>query len=300
MSTSLRRLSLAALAACALALGPSPLVDDARAAPTLRVWVTGNGTVKGSGVLCGAQGTVCALSYALGTTITITAVAERFSVFLGWTGACTGTDSTCTIEAGEPATVTAMFSYIEVVDVNKEGEGQGTVRSFPPGIDCGPVCSAPFTGGTKVTLVARAAPGSVFAGWGGWCKGKAACEIQVAYGAAPVTARFEPKGKRGTYVPPATTSAFTASTLGASATRTAEGRVIAVRFAASKPAAARVQIWRAKKLISQAKVEVQAGNVEVRLKLADGYPKGKYDIWAYVKAPGEKTKLLHWKVTAPP
>lgn len=302
MLISRRRLLLAALFACALFAGPSPLNGDAQArtaAPTLRVFVNGNGTVKGSGVLCGAKGEICGVSYALGTTVTIEAEPAQFSVFAGWSGACTGIQPTCTITAGEPTTVTASFSYIEVVDVNKLGEGQGTVVSYPPGINCGAVCSAPFTGNTKVTLAARAAPGSVFVGWSGYCKGKTTCTLQQTYGSMPVTAQFEPKGKKRPYTPPTSAGAFTASSLGGTAKRTATGRIISVRFAVSEAAAVRIQIWRGKKLISQAKLQVQQGPVTVNLPFADGYPAGQYDVWAYVKAPGEKTKLLHWKVTVP-
>ncbi len=302
--TILRRpLLLAVLVGSALLAGPPSVTGPAQglaAAPTLRVFVTGNGTVSGSGLNCGAKGTACSASYAPGTTVTITAAAEPFSVFAGWTGACTGTGSTCTLEAGDPQVVTAIFNYVEVVDVAKQGEGRGRVVSRPAGIDCGAVCSAPFTGNTKVTLVAKAARGSVFAGWSGYCKGRSAtCTLQQTYGSMPVVAQFEPKGRSGTYTRPSSSSAFTASALDASAERTASGRVITVRFAASKAAAVRVQVWKDKKLISQARLEASPGRVTVKLPFADGYPAGVYDLKAYLDTPGGKTKLLHWKVTVP-
>jgi hypothetical protein len=312
MSRFRRRFLVAALFACVLTAGPSPLAGSAAArsdAFTLRVFVNGNGTVKGSGVECGAKGSVCGVSYALGTTVTIQATPEEFSVFAGWAGACEGVGDTCTLTAGDPTTVTATFSYIEVVDVNKLGEGAGTVVSYPGGVNCGNTCSAPFTGNTRVTLVAHAAPGSVFMGWNGYCKGKDQCVLQQAYGTMPVTAQFEPRNKKGKYTPPAptgtggkgggTTSAFTAAALGSAAKRTPAGRVISVGFSSTRAATVRLQIWRAKKLISQAKVSVQPGRATVNLPFANGYPGGLYDVWGVVKAKGEKPKLLRWHVTVP-
>jgi hypothetical protein len=48
-------------------------------------------------------------------------------VFAGWTGACTGPDYTCTFTADDPTSVTATFGDLELVDVRKTGDGQGTV-----------------------------------------------------------------------------------------------------------------------------------------------------------------------------
>ena len=308
MPSTRRRLLFAALAACALITAPSPLAGSASArssAYTLRVFVNGNGMVRGSGIDCGSKGTTCGVSYALGTTVTFEAFPEQFSVFAGWTGACTGAGPVCTITAGDPTTVTATFNYIEVVDVNKTGEGQGTVVSSPGGINCGGTCSAPYTGNTRVTLVARALPGSVFVGWNGYCKGKSTCVLQQAYGTMPVTAEFQPKGKGAGYTPPGSTTGgsagpLKASSLGASARKTATGRTITVRFSVSKAASVRLQIWRGNKLISQAKLSVQQGPVTVRLPFSAGYPAGEYQLWAYVSAAGEKKpKLLHWKVQVP-
>jgi hypothetical protein len=47
--------------------------------------------------------------------------------------------------------------------------GNGTVVSSPSGINCGATCSASFTTGSTVTLVATPAAGSSFTGWGGAC-----------------------------------------------------------------------------------------------------------------------------------
>src|SRR5439155_1305630 len=49
------------------------------------------------------------------------------------------------------------------------GTGSGTVTSSPVGIDCGSDCTESFADGTPVTLTAKAADGSTFAGWSGAC-----------------------------------------------------------------------------------------------------------------------------------
>ncbi len=55
--------------------------------------------------------------------------------------------------------------------VSKSGTGSGTVTSSPSGINCGSTCSASFNNNTTVTLTARSATGSTFAGWSGDCSG---------------------------------------------------------------------------------------------------------------------------------
>src|SRR6266545_1658574 len=74
--------------------------------------------------------------------------------------------------------------------VQREGNGAGTVTRVPPGIDCGATCSASFPKGRGVTLVARADPGSAFAGWiRGECEGSGSCLLELRRG-THVTAVF--------------------------------------------------------------------------------------------------------------
>jgi hypothetical protein len=51
--------------------------------------------------------------------------------------------------------------------VKKAGTGSGTVTSSPPGINCGPTCSATYSPGTSVTLTATPDDDSTFTGWSG-------------------------------------------------------------------------------------------------------------------------------------
>jgi hypothetical protein len=64
------------------------------------------------------------------------------------------------------ATRLAGVSLVSL-NVNLIGSGVGTVTSNPSGIHCGADCSEPYSAGGRVTLVARPAFGSIFAGWSG-------------------------------------------------------------------------------------------------------------------------------------
>jgi hypothetical protein len=69
---------------------------------------TGTGTVSGSGINCGST---CTQMYASSTSVTLTAAAASNSIFLGWSGACTGT-GTCTVLMTGNASITATFASV--------------------------------------------------------------------------------------------------------------------------------------------------------------------------------------------
>lgn len=65
------------------------------------------------------------------------------------------------------------------LNVSRAGDGAGSVKSSPAGIDCGSGCSASFAAGRTVTLSARAASGSLFTGWSGACSGLGGCRVTM-------------------------------------------------------------------------------------------------------------------------
>jgi hypothetical protein len=79
------------------------------------------------------------------------------------------------------------------LSVSKSGTGSGTVTSNPAGINCGVTCSANYSGGTQVTLMATASAGSTFAGWSGPCSGTGTCTVTIDT-AKSVSATFNQGG----------------------------------------------------------------------------------------------------------
>jgi uncharacterized repeat protein (TIGR02543 family) len=165
---------------------------DSMQALTVTPAGTGSGGITSSipGIDCG---TTCTASYEYGTAVTLTASADAGSVFQGWTGACEGSGTTCTLPMTEASSVTATFTPPDQpLAVTLAGSGTGTVTSSVPGIDCGTTCTADFPHGTEVTLTASAAPGSIFTGWTGACEGSGTTCTVTATEALSVTATFGP------------------------------------------------------------------------------------------------------------
>ena len=76
---------------------------------TLTTTVSGSGTVSSSpaGISCG---TVCSATFVQNQTITLTAVPAATSTFTGWSGACSGTQLTCSVTMAAASSVEASFA----------------------------------------------------------------------------------------------------------------------------------------------------------------------------------------------
>ena len=85
---------------------------------------TGSGTVTSTpaGINCG---TTCSASFALGTSVTLTAAAANGSTFGGWSGGACGGTGTCTVSDG--ATVTATFNAPPPPPSSSAGGGGCTI-----------------------------------------------------------------------------------------------------------------------------------------------------------------------------
>jgi hypothetical protein len=161
----------------------------------------GNGIVTSipPGINCGSA---CSSAFGQGAVVTLTATPSTGSTFAGWSGACAG--GGCVVTITQPAQVTATFSLnAYTLTVRLAGSGSGAVTSLPAGIHCGNKCSSAFNYGTVVTLTAKPAESSKFAGWQGACAGLGACVINVT-GTTVVTATFSQKGHNGSVVLPST------------------------------------------------------------------------------------------------
>jgi hypothetical protein len=130
-------------------------------------------------------------------TITLTATAEPFSTFVGWSGGgCSGT-GTCVVSMVEDVTVTATFHSFTLT-IQKTGTGRGKVMSNPPGIDCGSDCSELYGQGQPITLNPTPGLFSAFAGWsGGGCSGEDVCVVSLMENIT-VTTTFDRSPQEGT------------------------------------------------------------------------------------------------------
>ena len=137
---------------------------------------TGLGTVNSADRLikCGVN---CVAGYNRNAAVTLTAVADRGSVFTGWTGACSGTGTTCTVNVVDGMNVTANFAANYTLQVKTSGKGS---VNGSQGINCGRVCSASVLGGTAATLTAVPDAGFKFSSWTGACAGSGVtCNLTI-------------------------------------------------------------------------------------------------------------------------
>ncbi len=182
-------------AACTVAMGAAQTVTANFNAIQLGLTVskagTGTGTITSApgGIDCGAT---CTATFDQYSSVTLTAAPATGSSFGGWTGACMGTATACTVTMAQAQTVGAGFTLTPVaLTVNKAGTGTGAVTSTPAGIDCGATYTADFTPNTAITLTATpAAVGTAFNGWTGACTGTAVTCTVTLSAAQTVSANF--------------------------------------------------------------------------------------------------------------
>lgn len=150
---------------------------------TLTVEVRGTGSVTSTpaGIDCGAS---CDLELAVGTTVTLNAMADTDAQFAQWRGACVDSvEATCEVTLEEDLTITAVFGGSERHDltVTVSGDEDSSITSTPAGIDCPGTCSADFVEGTEITLTPELGIRSRIQSWAGdgaSCDG-AACAVTM-------------------------------------------------------------------------------------------------------------------------
>ncbi|WP_028310555.1 InlB B-repeat-containing protein [Derxia gummosa] len=159
----------------------------------LSVAASGNGSVTSqpAGIQCGPN---CTADFADGTRVTLTALPGTGQLFRGWGGECAGSSATCNVTMSANRTVTAVFVPVPPTSVTLTTSvtGGGTLRSTPPGIDCGSTCEASYAVDTVVMLTPTPDLGQVFSGWGGACAGAGlSCSVTMS-AARSVSASFAP------------------------------------------------------------------------------------------------------------
>ena len=175
---------------------------------TVTIQNSGEGTVYGPGNLNNCT-TSCEdyFSWDNVPQVQLTTSPNSDTKFTGWSGACSGTGTTCTLGRGNHD-VTANFekTIFTVSMLMRTTNATGTVRSTPAGINCtcggpnstcgvdgGSACNASFSAGTTITLTATTTYSNVkFASWGGSCSGTIpTCVLQLSSNVT-VIANFVP------------------------------------------------------------------------------------------------------------
>jgi hypothetical protein len=159
---------------------------------------TGGGTLAVNGVV------ICTRAIGAGTPtcpsqlvevlapVTVSVAPDGNSVFVGWSGACAGTNgTTCVLTPTAAVSVGATISprglsAVAPLSVAPVGSGTGRIVSVPAGIDCSFAagsawgqCAAVYAPGASVRLVADAADPSFVATWGEACAGTDGGECTV-------------------------------------------------------------------------------------------------------------------------
>lgn len=145
---------------------------------------TGTGTVLSTpaGINCG---TGCQGSFNTNSTVTLSVVPNADSDFLGWSGACQGAGTTCSVALTQSTTVTARFAKKRfTLTVALTGNGTGQIQSADAQIVCSATetkCSFTYDVGTQVRLQGIATTGSSFAGWQDDCasSGRNDCTVTM-------------------------------------------------------------------------------------------------------------------------
>ncbi len=169
---------------------------DEGCAPSLKLTVTKSGTGSGTvsshpnGINCGSN---CTETYRNSTKVTLTAKPDANSHFAGWSGDCSGNNTSSKVTLNGEKTCTATFiikSYKLKINVT----GNGKVSSNP--IDCGngaEICVSKYVDGTQVMLTATDSIYSAFTKWTGCDKGSdpraKICMVRMD-NAKTVTAKF--------------------------------------------------------------------------------------------------------------
>ena len=177
---SCRVLVLAVLVAC----GGGGGQNGGSHVVTVDVVGPGSVTSTPTGIDCPSGGCTSAFT----DHVTLYAQGDPGATFVGWSGACSGTNPSCSLQLDADKTTTAMFSAAGQQTLTVAITGPGSVTGM--NIDCpNGACMAAYDAGTVVLLTATPGTNATFQGWTGACTGNGDCMVTMDQ-ARMVTATF--------------------------------------------------------------------------------------------------------------
>lgn len=154
------------------------------------------GNISGEDIDCDTGDTDCTTQVTLGSTLTVAETPDDGYVFAGWSGACSGTSRSCTVQMDDDKTATGTFRKPRLtVSVNGNGTVTGGGITCTSGSTNG--CSADEDSGQEVTLAATPGSGGSFTSWSGCTSSSGATCTVTMSGDKSVTANFSGGGSTG-------------------------------------------------------------------------------------------------------
>lgn len=146
-------------------------------------------------------GSSCEKSFQFGTVLTLAATPFAGSKFLGWGGECSGSQECQVAMDSDRLIYVAFVPDSPTLSVARAGSGTGLVYAPGTSLDCGLDCTASFTSGSDVTLVAVPDADTIFKGWNGdipaSCVHKDTCSVHLTQdrNITAIFAKLCPKGE---------------------------------------------------------------------------------------------------------
>src|SRR5208283_2889585 len=132
-------------------------------------------TSSPSGISCPST---CSSSYASGTAVTLTSTCSTGYQNPVYSGACTGSTCSVTMNAAESVSVNCSATTTSYILSVTSGTGSPTITSSPSGINCGSTCSSSYASGTAVTLTSTCSSGYQNPVYSGACTGST-CSVTM-------------------------------------------------------------------------------------------------------------------------
>ena len=273
----------------------------------LTVTTGGSGRVSGPGISCGVGTHRCSTAFDNGTGVTLLATPASGAIFLGWGGACGGTQRTCHLVMDSPKAVSASFSTpgatpVATLSAHSLGAPLVVRNSIGWGVTLRFFTTRSATALLRLSLNGRLINAFTFSPHAGTVlvgpfnvlrSGQYRFRLTLS-DSRGATAELNwnlclSTTGCGSYRP---AGAFVRS-LGVTAARTASGWTVQVRFQAYGPGTASIVVTRSGRYVSSGSFSFRTGAVNVTL---HAYQAGLHRIVLTARSATGRTYRISWNV----